>query len=112
MAAALQALGEAQSAAPASAAAPAKPRARKAPPATVRKRAPRGANREAVLRAAQQRAGATSAELASVSGVERNTLYALLARLVKTGELQTRALPTGQTGYVLGEPAAAPPTAH
>jgi DNA-binding IclR family transcriptional regulator len=54
-----------------------------------------------VLRAVEDRAGATSAELAAVSGVERNTLYGLLARLVKEGELQTRTLPTGRTGYAL-----------
>jgi hypothetical protein len=68
-------------------------------PAKRRKRAPRGANREAVLRAARERPGATSAELAAVSKVEPNTLNALLARLVKAGELQKRALPTGRTGY-------------
>jgi DNA-binding IscR family transcriptional regulator len=64
------------------------------------------------LRAAQERPGATGAELAAVSGIQRNTLNALLARLVKSGELQTRALPTGRTGYVLGEQTAppAPPT--
>jgi CRP-like cAMP-binding protein len=72
-------------------------------PGQARGRAPRGANREAVLRAAQERPGATGAELAAVSGVERNTLNTLLARLVKSGELQTLALPTGRTGYALGE---------
>lgn len=50
--------------------------------------------------------GATSAELATVSGVRRNTLYGLLARLVKEGALQTQSLPTGRTGYALSKPAA------
>ncbi len=78
-----------------------KPRAAKATPAGARKRAPRGANRVVVLQAAENRPGATSAELAPASGVQRNTLNALLARLVKSGELRTEALPTGRTGYVL-----------
>lgn len=81
-----------------------KARAQKMPPAKRRKRAPRGANRQAVLRAASERPGATSAELAGVSGVEPNTLSGLLGRLVKAGELQTRALPTGRTGYALAGP--------
>jgi hypothetical protein len=114
LAAAVQALGDARSDAPvpAPASPPVQTKPRKTSPAPARKRAPRGANREAVLRAAQERPGATSAELAAVSGVEQNTLNALLARLVKSGELQTLALPTGRTGYALGEQAApsAPPT--
>ena len=95
--AALLALGEAER----SDAVPARARSRKAPPVKRRKRAPRGANREAVLRAAQERPGATSSELATVSGVERNTLNALVARLVQAGELEPRALPTGRTGYAV-----------
>lgn len=106
--AALQALGDAEKTAsastPASPPAPPKSRARKPTPAKPRKRAPRGANREALLRAVEQRPGATSAELATVSGIGRNTLNGLLARLVKAGELQTCALPTGRTGYALSAP--------
>ena len=64
-------------------------------------RAPRGANRLAVLRAAEDRPGATSAELATVSGVQANTLHTLLGRLVKSGELKKETLPTGRTGYAL-----------
>lgn len=97
--AALQALGERTSTAPAAPSAGSREAARSRAGVTTaakpRKRAPRGANREAVLRAVADRPGATSAELAAVSGVGRNTLNGLLARLVKTGELQTRRLPTG-----------------
>jgi hypothetical protein len=114
LAAAVHALGDVPSGAPvlAPGSPPVQAKPRKPSSAQARKRAPRGANREAVLRAAQQRPGATGAELAAVSGVERNTLNALLARLVKSGELQTRPLPTGRTGYALSEQAAssAPPT--
>jgi CRP-like cAMP-binding protein len=114
LAAAVQALGDVQHDAPV--AAPAglrvQTKARKTSSAQARKRAPRGANRAAVLRAVQERPGATGAELAAVSGVERNTLNTLVARLVKSGELQKRPLPTGRTGYALGNQAApsAPPS--
>ncbi len=103
--AALQALGDLQSRKPvrAPAAPPAsRSRAPKTTSATARKRAPRGANRVVVLQAAENRPGATSAELATVSGVQGNTLHALLARLVKSGELQKQTLPTGRIGYALG----------
>ena len=108
LAAAAEALGDVhgEAAVPAPACPPAQTKPRKTSSARARTRAPRGANRAAVLRAAQERPGATGAELAAVSGVERNTLNALLARLVKSGELQTLALPTGRTGYALGEHAA------
>jgi hypothetical protein len=110
LAAAVEALGDVQRDAPV--AVPASPSVQTRPRKTSRKRAPRGANREAVLKAARERPGVTGAELAAVSGVERNTLNALLSRLVKRGELQARALPTGRTGYVVGEraPPSAPPT--
>jgi hypothetical protein len=107
LASAVQVLGDVQSDAPV--VAPASLSVQMRPRKTSRERAPRGANREAVLRAARERPGATGAELAAVSGVERNTLNALLARLVKRGELQKRPLPTGRTGYALGEQA--PPSA-
>jgi hypothetical protein len=101
--AALQALSDADSRTPVAAAPPARSRSRgPQTPATARKRAPRDTNRLAVLQAAQDRPGATSAELATISGVQANTLHALLARLVKSGELQKETLPTGRTGYALG----------
>jgi hypothetical protein len=96
--AALQDLGDADSRTPVSAA-PAARSSSRGPqtPATARNRAPRGANRLAVLQAAEDRPGATSAELATIFGVQANTLHALLARLVKSGELQKETLPTGRT---------------
>jgi hypothetical protein len=101
--AALRALGDAASSAPSDSGS-ARQHGPKPTPAKRRKRAPRGANREAVLRAVKDRPGATSTELANVSGVERNTLYGLLTRLVNAGELQTQSLPTGRTGYALAGP--------
>lgn len=112
--AALQALGERTSedavAPPARSPARGSGRARAKAREGPGKRAPRGANREAVLRAVTDRPGATSAELATVSGVERNTLNGLLARLVRDGELQKRSLPTGRAGYALGDARSAPST--
>jgi len=78
-------------------AAPGQGRTTRRPPA--RKRAARGANREAVLRVVGERPGVTTAELAAASGVERNTLYALLSTMTKAGQLERRELPGGKTGY-------------
>jgi hypothetical protein len=68
----------------------------------ARKRAPRGANREAVLRVVNERPGVTTAELAAASGVERNTLYALVATMTNRGDLERRELPGGKAGYTAG----------
>lgn len=57
-----------------------------------------------MLGAVKDRPGVPSAEFSGVTGVDRNTLYGLLARLVKAGELTTRSLPNGRTGYSLAEP--------
>jgi hypothetical protein len=78
---------------------------RKTPAA--RPRAPRGANREAVLKVVGERPGVTSAELAAASGVPRGTLASLLRTLVTRGELEKRSLPGGKTGYALSSTAPA-----
>ena len=67
----------------------ARSRATQPAPATAHKRASRGASRQAMLRAVQDHPGATSAPLVTVSGVERNTIYGLMARWSHDGELQT-----------------------
>jgi hypothetical protein len=73
-------------------------------------RAPRGANREAVLRALEERPGASASELAAASGVDRTALYPLLSRLAERGEVVKEQLPGGATGYRLRreEPTAFP----
>jgi hypothetical protein len=71
-------------------------------------RAPRGANRAAVLRVVGERPGVGVAELASASGVSRPVLYNLLATLEKSGEIKREELPAGTKGYRV---AAAPMTA-
>jgi hypothetical protein len=69
----------------------------------ARKRAPRGANREAVLRVVGERPGITTSELAAASGVAKRTLYSLLSTLSKQGQLERQELPGGQTGYRVPE---------
>jgi hypothetical protein len=73
-------------------------------------RAPRGANREAVLRVLEERPGASASELAAASGVGRTALYPLLSRLAERGEVVKEELPGGATGYRLQreEPTAFP----
>lgn len=65
------------------------------------RRAPRGQNRERVLAAVRERPGASAAEIASASGVDRPVLYGLLAKLVRTNELRKEQLPDGRAGYSL-----------
>ena len=66
---------------------------------TVRKRAPRGANRKAVLAALAERPGASAAELSAASGVEKNVLYGVLRTLAQQGEVSRVQLPGGGNGY-------------
>ena len=75
-----------------------------APRSRTRPRAPRGQNRERVLAAVRERPGASAAEIASASGVERGALYALLTKLVGTNELTKEHLPDGRAGYALAPP--------
>jgi hypothetical protein len=60
-------------------------RPRGAKNAQRRSRAPRGENRERVLAAVRERAGASPAEIARASGVKGAVLYNLLIRLVASG---------------------------
>jgi hypothetical protein len=69
----------------------------------TRKRAPRGANRQAVMRVVGERPGITTSELAAASGVEKRTLYTLLSTLTKQRALERQELPGGQTGYRVHE---------
>jgi hypothetical protein len=75
---------------------------------TARPRAPRGANREAVLRTVAARPGLTVRELTASTGVKPSSLPPLLRTLTDRGELEKRRLPNGQTGYALARTADAP----
>jgi hypothetical protein len=72
----------------------------------ARKRAARGANREAVLRVIGERPGVSARALAAASEVTGGTLYTLLRRLTQEGTLEKRELPGGQTGYAIAASAA------
>jgi hypothetical protein len=68
---------------------------------TARERAPRGANRDAVLRAVAVRRGVTMRELEAATGVKRSSLPKLVRTLTLRGELEKIMRPDGQTGYLL-----------
>ncbi|MBE2319086.1 helix-turn-helix domain-containing protein [Solirubrobacter sp. CPCC 204708] len=69
------------------------------------KRAPRGANREAILKAVDERPGASATEIADVTNISRAVTYNTLAKLVEQGRLEKAELPGGQTGYKPATPA-------
>jgi hypothetical protein len=64
-----------------------------------RARAPRGANRDAVLSAVGERPGVTAATVADVTKISKPVTYNTLAKLVAQGKLEKTELPGGQTGY-------------
>ena len=68
-------------------------------PRKQRTRAPRGANREAILSVVGERPGATAAEIADVTKISRAVTYNTLAKLIEQGKLEKTELPGGQTGY-------------
>lgn len=57
-------------------------------PARGNRRAPRGANREAILRLAGERPGITVAEIASETGIGKPTVHSTVYALTRRGELQ------------------------
>jgi hypothetical protein len=78
---------------------------RRAPARNPRPRAPRGANREAVLNAVSDRPGVTAATIADVTKISKAVTYNTLAKLVEQGKLEKTELPGGQTGYKAAVPA-------
>jgi hypothetical protein len=71
----------------------------------ARTRAPRGANREAILSVVGERPGVSAAEISDVTKISRAVTYNTLAKLVEQGRLAKTELPGGQTGYKPAEPA-------
>ena len=66
------------------------------------KRAPRGANRDAILGALRGRGrGTVASELAKLSGVGRVSSYQVLTRLEKEGLVRRREQPSGPALYTL-----------
>jgi len=68
-------------------------------PRKVSTRAPRGANREAILSVVAERPGTTAAEISDVTKISRAVTYNTLAKLIEQGKLEKTELPGGQTGY-------------
>ena len=68
-------------------------------------RAPRGANREAILTLVGQRPGVTATEISEVTKIARAVTYTTLSKLVEQGQLEKTELPGGQTGYKVATPA-------
>jgi hypothetical protein len=97
--------------APAPAPAPARRRAKAAPARRTRTRAPRGANREAILKLVGERPGVSAAEIAGVTKITRAVTYNTLSKLVEQGRLAKTELPGGQTGYRPAPPAPETPSA-
>jgi DNA-binding transcriptional ArsR family regulator len=80
-----------------------RPRAHRGDP-RPRIRAPRGANRAALLRAVGEGPGASAGQLARASGVAPQTVYGLLRRLTDDGDVVRRELPGGGSGYAASTP--------
>jgi len=68
-------------------------------PRKSKPRAPRGANREAIVRVVGERPGVSAAELSDVTKISRAVTYNTLAKLIEQGKLEKTELPGGQTGY-------------
>jgi hypothetical protein len=80
-------------------AAPARPATKGTSSRKARTRAPRGANREAILSVVGERPGVSAAEISDVTKISRAVTYNTLAKLVEQGKLAKTELPGGQTGY-------------
>jgi sugar-specific transcriptional regulator TrmB len=74
-------------------------------PRKSRTRAPRGANREAILSVVGERPGVSATEISEVTKISRAVTYNTLAKLVEQGRIAKTELPGGQTGYKPAEPA-------
>jgi CRP-like cAMP-binding protein len=93
---ALAALGE-----DAGAVAPRRAKRRRAerPPAQPSRRAPRGANREAILAAVRERPGSTAGEIADATGIARATVASTTTRLAASGVLERSERPDTGVGF-------------
>jgi DNA-binding transcriptional ArsR family regulator len=82
------------------AAAPAAAAAGRAPYAGGRRRrAPRGANREAILKVVQERPGVSAAEVAEVTKIAKPTVHTTISQLKRKGILE----PEGANGVKLAK---------
>jgi DNA-binding transcriptional ArsR family regulator len=63
------------------------------------KRAPRGANRDAILALVRERPGVTTGEIAHATGIARSTVSPTLARLAGAGLIERVELPGSGVGF-------------
>ena len=91
--------------------APVRRAAKVAPARTPKTRAPRGANREAILKIVGERPGVGAPEIADVTKITRAVTYNTLSKLVEQGEIAKTELPGGQTGYQPSPPVSEAPAA-
>src|SRR4051794_31464625 len=91
--------------------APSRPATRGTSARKSRSRAPRGANREAILSLVGERPGVSAAEISDVTKISRAVTYNTLAKLVSQGRIDKTDLPGGQTGYKPAAPVAETPAA-
>lgn len=86
-------------------------RARRAAPAEDGERAPRGANRDAIVRLVEERPGVSVAEIASVTKIAKPTVATTVSKLKRDGVLADEAggvkLASRQPLTLAGPPAAA-----
>jgi hypothetical protein len=78
---------------------PARPATKGTSARKQRTRAPRGANREAIITLVGERPGVSAAEISDVTKISKAVTYNTLAKLVEQGKLAKTELPGGQTGY-------------
>ena len=69
--------------------------------AASRTRAPRGENRRRILETVGERPGASAAEVASVTGIDRPIVASTLAKLAKDGGVERVERPAGGVGFRL-----------
>jgi len=67
--------------------------------ASKRDRAPRGANREAILSLVRERPGATAREIAQATGIARTTVASTVTRLAAEGALERSEQPGDGVGF-------------
>jgi DNA-binding transcriptional ArsR family regulator len=81
----------------------ARPASKGTAPRKARTRAPRGANREAIIAIAGDRPGVTATEIAQATTISRPVVAATASKLANQGLLTKESLPGGQVGYRIAD---------
>lgn len=78
--------------------------ARRSRPAR-RRRAPRGANLQAIMEFVSANPGSTAGDIASATGISRGVVYSATSRMSASGKLEREPKADGQVGYRLANAA-------